>query len=95
MHFLVNFVKNYLQSELVTHLYKSEQVEELLSESEHISKRRKDAVDMLKVYTMVVKLINSNLLTSYCYPVHVCYINHFNVVIIFYFNRLCRMPTTS
>lgn len=49
MHFLVNFVKNNLQSELVTHLYKSEQVEDLLNESEHISKRRKDAVDMLKV----------------------------------------------
>lgn len=49
MHFLVNFVKNNLQSELVTHLYKSEQVEELLNESEHICKRRKDAVDMLKV----------------------------------------------
>lgn len=49
MHFLVNFVKNNLQSELVTHLYKSEQVEELLNESEHISNRRKDAVDMLKV----------------------------------------------
>lgn len=49
MHFLVNFVKNNLQSELVTHLYKSEQVEELLNESVHISNRRKDAVDMLKV----------------------------------------------
>jgi len=49
MHFLVNFVKNYLQSELVTHLYKSEQVEELLNESEHISNRRKEAIDMLKV----------------------------------------------
>jgi len=52
MHFLVNFVKNNLQSELVTHLYKSEQVSELLNESEHISKRRKDAVDMLKVCYM-------------------------------------------
>lgn len=49
MHFLVNFVKNYLQSELVTHLYKSDQVEELLNESEHISNRRKEAIDMLKV----------------------------------------------
>lgn len=50
MHFLVNFVKNNLQSELVSHLYKSEHVDDLLNESEHISKRRKDAVDMLKVY---------------------------------------------
>lgn len=56
MHFLVNFVKNNLQSELVTHLYKSDQVEELLNESEHISKRRKDAVDMLKVCCMGRKI---------------------------------------
>lgn len=53
MHFLVNFVKNYLQSELVTHLYKSEQVEELLNESEHISNRRKEAIDMLKVSCII------------------------------------------
>lgn len=49
MHFLVNFVKDNLQSELVTHLYKSDQVEELLNESEHIAHRRKEAADMLKV----------------------------------------------
>lgn len=57
MHFLVNFVKNNLQSELVTHLYKSESVEELLNESEHISNRRKDAVDMLKVSVWLAELI--------------------------------------
>jgi hypothetical protein len=49
MHFLVNFVKDNLQSELVTHLYKSDQAEELLNESEHIAQRRKEAADMLKV----------------------------------------------
>lgn len=49
MHFLVNFVKDNLQSELVTHLYKSEKAEELLNESDHISVRRKEASDMLKV----------------------------------------------
>lgn len=50
MHFLVNYVKDNLQSELVTHLYKSDQAEEMLSESEHIAQRRKEAADMLKVY---------------------------------------------
>ncbi|XP_050528544.1 dynamin-1-like protein [Daktulosphaira vitifoliae] len=65
MHFLVNFVKNNLQSELVTHLYKSESVEELLNESEHISKRRKDAVDMLKA------LQNANNIISEIREVHV------------------------
>jgi dynamin 1-like protein len=49
MHFLVNFVKDNVQSELVTHLYKSERAEELLNESDHISLRRKEASDMLKV----------------------------------------------
>lgn len=48
MHFLVNFVKDNLQSELVTHLYKSEKAEELLNESDHIAVRRKEAADMLK-----------------------------------------------
>lgn len=50
MHFLVNYVKDNLQSELVTHLYKSDQVEALLVESEHIAVRRKETADMLKVY---------------------------------------------
>lgn len=49
MHFLVNFVNDNVQSELVTHLYKSETAEELLNESDHISLRRKEASDMLKV----------------------------------------------
>lgn len=49
MHFLVNYVKDNLQSELVTHLYKSDSADELLNESEHIAQRRKEAGDMLKV----------------------------------------------
>lgn len=50
MHFLVNYVKDNLQSELVTHLYKSEKAETLLNESDHIAVRRKEAADMLKVW---------------------------------------------
>jgi dynamin 1-like protein len=49
MHFLVNYVRDNLQSELVTHLYKSDHAEELLSESEHMAVRRKEAADMLEV----------------------------------------------
>lgn len=48
MHFLVNYVQENLQSELVTHLYKSDS-EDLLNESDHIAIRRKEAGDMLKV----------------------------------------------
>lgn len=57
MHFLVNYVKDNLQSELVTHLYKSDQAEALLNESEHIAIRRKEASDMLKVYLLIICLI--------------------------------------
>lgn len=48
MHFLVNFVKDNLQSELVTHLYKADSASELLNESEWVAQRRKEASDMLK-----------------------------------------------
>ena len=51
MHFLVNFVKNNLQSELVSSLYKQEEISSLLSESEHIGRRRTEAAEMLKVST--------------------------------------------
>ena len=50
MHFLVNHVKDNLQSELVTHLYRPDQIDLLLSESEHIAQRRKEAADMLEVH---------------------------------------------
>ena len=50
MHFLVNFVKNNLQSELVSSLYKQEEISSLLSESEHIGQRRKEAAEMLQVH---------------------------------------------
>lgn len=49
MHFLVNFVKDNLQSELVTHLYKADNADTLLDESEHIAQRRREAGDMLRV----------------------------------------------
>lgn len=53
MHFLVNFVKDNLQSELVTHLYKAEKAEDFLNESDHIAVRRKEAGDMLKVWIFI------------------------------------------
>lgn len=58
MHFLVNYVKDNLQSELVTHLYKSDQAEALLNESEHIAVRRKETANMLKVTLKKKKLKN-------------------------------------
>uniref|UniRef100_S4RC71 Dynamin-1-like protein n=1 Tax=Petromyzon marinus TaxID=7757 RepID=S4RC71_PETMA len=49
MHFLVNHVKDNLQSELVGQLYKQQLLDELLTESEDMAQRRKEASDMLKV----------------------------------------------
>ncbi|KAH9508158.1 Dynamin-1-like protein, partial [Bulinus truncatus] len=48
MHFLVNHVKDHLQSELVSQLYKKEEIETLLEESVHIAARRKEASEMLQ-----------------------------------------------
>lgn len=49
MHFLVNHVKDSLQSELVGQLYKSGLLTDLLTESEDMAQRRKEAADMLQV----------------------------------------------
>ncbi|RZB77469.1 dynamin-1-like protein [Asbolus verrucosus] len=58
MHFLVNFVKDNLQSELVTHLYKADNADQLLDESEHIAQRRKEAADMLKALQKAAHIIS-------------------------------------
>lgn len=64
MHFLVNYVKDNLQSELVTHLYKSDSADELLNESEHIAQRRKEAGDMLKVRFLPSDVRSYNISTA-------------------------------
>ncbi|XP_053260751.1 dynamin-1-like protein isoform X3 [Podarcis raffonei] len=48
MHFLVNHVKDSLQSELVGQLYKALLLDDLLTESEDMAQRRKEAADMLQ-----------------------------------------------
>jgi dynamin 1-like protein len=47
MHFLVNEVKDNLQSELVAALYKTSTNDEVLDESPHIATRRREASEML------------------------------------------------
>lgn len=49
MHFLVNHVKDCLQSELVGQLYKQDLLSDLLTESEDMAQRRNEAAEMLKV----------------------------------------------
>ncbi|XP_044539044.1 dynamin-1-like protein, partial [Gracilinanus agilis] len=48
MHFLVNYVKDHLQSELVGQLYKAQLLEGLLTESEDMAQRRTEAASMLE-----------------------------------------------
>lgn len=59
MHFLVNHVKDTLQSELVGQLYKSSLLDDLLTESEDMAQRRKEAADMLKVLGFLKKFSHS------------------------------------
>lgn len=49
MYFLVNYVKDNLQSELVKNLYRTDEIDNFLSESPEIAQRRKEAAEMLKV----------------------------------------------
>jgi len=67
MHFLVNYVKDNLQSELVSHLYKQEEIEKLLEESDHIAARRKEASEMLKVFVSIFHLFRENVLVFHLF----------------------------
>jgi len=58
MHFMVNYVKDNLQSELVSSLYKADQIGTLLSESEHIGQRRKEAAEMLTALQKASQIIS-------------------------------------
>ncbi|XP_015194489.1 dynamin-1-like protein isoform X1 [Lepisosteus oculatus] len=57
MHFLVNHVKDSLQSELVGQLYKSMLLDDLLTESEDMAQRRNEAADMLKALQRASQII--------------------------------------
>ncbi|CAF1123738.1 unnamed protein product [Rotaria magnacalcarata] len=60
MHFLVNYVKDQLQSELVASLYKTptHEHDELLDESGQIAQRRKDAQEMLEALHKANQIIS-------------------------------------
>jgi len=58
MHFMVNFIKDNLQSSLVSSLYKADQIEALLSESEHVGQRRKEAGEMLEALQKASQIIS-------------------------------------
>ncbi|XP_033116387.1 dynamin-1-like protein [Anneissia japonica] len=57
MHFLVNYVRDQMQSELVGKLYKQEQINTLLKESEVMVQRRREAAEMLRALQRASQII--------------------------------------
>ncbi|XP_014675998.1 PREDICTED: dynamin-1-like protein [Priapulus caudatus] len=58
MHFMVNNAKDSLQSELVSKLYRSNALEDLLAESEMIGQRRTEAAEMLEALQKASHIIS-------------------------------------
>ncbi|CEF59341.1 Dynamin-1-like protein [Strongyloides ratti] len=57
MHFLVNYVKENLHSELVRSLYDNASMDELLQESETIAERRRHCSDMLESLNKAIQIL--------------------------------------
>ena len=57
MHFLVNYVKDNLHCELVSQLYKQEEIEKLLEDSDDIAARKREASEMLQVHYFPLLLL--------------------------------------
>jgi dynamin 1-like protein len=58
MHFLVNHVKERIQSELVGALYKESEFDVLLEESEQIAARRTEAAEMLAALQKAAQVVS-------------------------------------
>ena len=58
MHFLVNFVKERLQSELVGQLYKQPLLQDLLIESQDTAQQRTEVAQMLEVIMTAATFIS-------------------------------------
>jgi len=58
MNFLVNFVKEHLQSELVGQLYKHDKIERLLTESDSITERRREAINLMHALQSASQVIS-------------------------------------
>uniref|UniRef100_A0A3P9IJU7 Dynamin-1-like protein n=1 Tax=Oryzias latipes TaxID=8090 RepID=A0A3P9IJU7_ORYLA len=88
MHFLVNFVKEHLQSELVGQLYKQGLLQELLIESQETAQQRTEVAQMLEV--LKYKAFHIFLLVSVNLP-RLCLPPPF----LFFIFRHLRRPITS
>ncbi|VDL69804.1 unnamed protein product [Nippostrongylus brasiliensis] len=58
MHFLVNFVRDNLQSELVRQLYKPDLLEDLLAETVDMAQRRKETLETMKALNQASLIIS-------------------------------------
>ena len=58
MHFLVNYVKDNIQNQLVVHLYKASEYEGLLKEAEYVTDRREEVGQMLECLRKASQVIN-------------------------------------
>ena len=58
MHFLVNYVKDNIQNELVVHLYQPSEYEGLLKEAEYVTERREEVSQMLEALRKASQIIN-------------------------------------
>ncbi|CAD5219786.1 unnamed protein product [Bursaphelenchus okinawaensis] len=58
MRFMVNHVKENLQSELVQQLYKENELDDLLAESELMAQRRKESAEMLAALQKAAQMIS-------------------------------------
>ena len=58
MHFLVNYVKDNIQNELVVHLYQPSEYEGLLKEAEYVTARREEVSQMLEALRKASQVIN-------------------------------------
>ena len=59
MHCMVNHIKSHLQSALIKEIYHPELFDSLLSESDDIARRRKEAADMLASLKKASEIINT------------------------------------
>lgn len=55
---LVSWSRENMQSELLTNMYKTDELEELLKESEYTVRRRKDCQQMVESLTKAQEIVN-------------------------------------
>ena len=58
MYFLVNFAMDHLQNELVSHLYRDDQLAEVMKETDDVAERREEIQEMHAMLQRALEIIN-------------------------------------